>query len=220
MVSQATAESTQILAHQFDDLDQQKTASTLGMWVFLGTEIMFFGGLFTSYLIYRLLYPEAFAAASRHLSVALGGINTGVLLCSSLTMALAVLSAQLGARRWLLVCLILTMLLGTAFLGIKAVEYYHEYEEHLIPGYNFGEFGILTRAMTLFFVLYFIMTGLHAVHLIIGIILVGVMAILSWTRWLSGTGAVQIEMTGLYWHFIDIIWVFLYPLLYLIDAHK
>jgi cytochrome c oxidase subunit III len=219
-VTTAAAQTEPILCHQFDDLGQQQDASTLGMWAFLATEIMFFGGLFTSYVVYRTLFPEAFAEGSRHLSITLGGINTAVLLGSSLTMALGVRAAQLGRLRPLLVLLALTMLLGSAFLGIKAVEYYNEFKEHLIPAINYAQVGGLARPMELFFVLYFIMTGLHAVHLIIGIVLVGVMAVLSWTRWLSGTGSLQIEVTGLYWHFIDIVWVFLYPLLYLIDAHK
>ena len=122
------------------------------------------------------------------------------------------------------------MVLGTAFLGIKAVEWTADYHEHLIPGINFqvpehdraevADAGLDPRKMELFFVLYFFMTGLHAIHLIIGIVIVGVMTWLSWRRWFSGGGAVQIEVTGLYWHFIDIVWVFLYPLLYLIDLHK
>jgi cytochrome c oxidase subunit 3 len=145
-------------------------------------------------------------------------------------MALAVRAAQLRAHRALLLWLGLTMVLGTAFLGIKAVEYTQEYYEKLIPGWNFevpqidqasvDSEHLDPRRMELFFVLYFFMTGLHAIHLIIGIALVGVMAYLSWIKWFSGGGAVQIEVTGLYWHFVDVVWVFLYPLLYLIDLHR
>jgi cytochrome c oxidase subunit 3 len=219
-----------ILSHQFDDVDQQSEASALGMWLFLATEVMFFGGLLTAFAVYRVTAPGEFALASRHLNVPLGCLNTVVLLGSSLTMALAVRAAQLRAHRPLLVWLGLTMALGTAFLGIKAVEYTAEYHEKLIPGWNFQvpeedwaaieQQALDPRKMELFFVLYFFMTGLHAIHLIIGIALVGVMAFLSWRRWFSGGGATQIEVTGLYWHFIDIIWVFLYPLLYLIDVHR
>jgi cytochrome c oxidase subunit III len=157
-------------------------------------------------------------------------VNTIVLLSSSLTMAMAVRAAQMRAHRALVVWLIATMVLGAGFLGIKAVEYTQDYHERLIPGWNFevperdrsaalsGQ--IDPRRMEMFYVLYFFMTGLHAVHLIIGIGLVGIMAYLSSIKWFSGGGAVQIEVTGLYWHFVDVIWVFLYPLLYLIDVHR
>ena len=226
----AGPEDDPILTHQFDDVEQQSEASTLGMWLFLATEVMFFGGLLTAFAVYRTTAPEAVALASRHLNVWLGCVNTVVLLMSSLTMALAVRAAQLREHRALLVCLILTMVLGTGFLGIKAAEYTQDYHEKLIPGWNFqvperdrstvAAGHVDPRRMEMFYVLYFFMTGLHAVHLIIGIALVGVMAYLSWKRWFSGGGAVQIEVTGLYWHFVDVVWVFLYPLLYLIDVHR
>jgi cytochrome c oxidase subunit III len=219
-----------ILSHQFDDVDQQTEASTLGMWLFLATEVMFFGGLLTAYAVYRTTAPREVALASKELNVPLGCINTVVLLGSSLTMAMGVRAAGLRAQRELVMWLALTMVLGTAFLGIKAVEWTADYHEHLIPGLNFQvpeesrtiveQEGLRPGKMELFFVLYFFMTGLHAIHLIIGVVLVGVMAYLSWRGWFSGGGATQIEVTGLYWHFIDIVWVFLYPLLYLIDVHK
>jgi cytochrome c oxidase subunit 3 len=218
-----------ILSQQFDDVEQQSEASTLGMWVFLATEVMFFGGLLTAYAVYRTGAPREVAMASGELNVPLGCINTIVLLTSSLTMAMAVRAAQLRQRVQVVQMLVLTMVLGAVFLGIKAKEYTDDYHEHLIPGLNFqvpekyrpavAQEGLDPRKMELFFVLYFFMTGLHAIHLIIGIVLVGVMAWLCWKRLFSGGGAVQIEVTGLYWHFIDIIWVFLYPLLYLIDVH-
>jgi cytochrome c oxidase subunit 3 len=224
------ADDPPILSHQFDDVDQQSEASTLGMWLFLATEVMFFGGLLTAFAVYRVTAPREVALASRHLNVPLGCVNTVVLLGSSLTMALAVRASQLRAHRPLLVWLGMTMALGTAFLAIKAVEYTEEYHEKLIPGWNFqvpeadraavAREALEPHRMELFFVLYFFMTGLHAIHLLIGIALVGVMAYLSGRRWFSGGGATQIEVTGLYWHFIDIIWVFLYPLLYLIDVHR
>jgi cytochrome c oxidase subunit 3 len=212
-------------------VDQQSEASTLGMWIFLGTEVMFFGGLLTAFAVYRgVIAPREVALASRNLNVLLGCVNTIVLLGSSLTMALAVRAAQLRARRDIVMWLLLTMALGTAFLGIKAVEWTHDFYENLIPGINFQvpehqrstveEERLDPRKMELYFVLYFFMTGLHAIHLIIGVVLVGVMAYLSRRGWFSGGGAVQIEVTGLYWHFIDIVWVFLYPLLYLINVHQ
>jgi len=219
-----------ILSHQFDDVEQQSEASTLGMWLFLATEVMFFGGLLTAYAVYRIGAPREIALASKELNVMLGCINTVVLLTSSLTMALAVRASQLRSRLQLIQLLLATMILGSVFLGIKAVEWTRDYHENLIPGLNFQvpeharshveQEGLEPRKMELFFVLYFFMTGLHAIHLIIGIVLVGVMAWLSWRSWFSGGGAVQIEVTGLYWHFIDIVWVFLYPMLYLIDVHQ
>jgi cytochrome c oxidase subunit III len=226
----AGSEDEPILSVQFDSVEQQSEASVLGMWVFLATEVMFFGGLLTAFAVYRTTSPDAFALAGRHLNVWLGCLNTVVLLSSSLTMALAVRAAQLRQHRPLLIWLVSTAVLGAAFLGIKAVEYTSDYHENLIPGWNFqvpeadrtkvAEEHIDAHRMEMFFVLYFFMTGLHAVHLIIGIALVGVMAYLSWIRWFSGGGSVQIEVTGLYWHFVDVIWVFLYPLLYLIDVHR
>ena len=208
------------LAHQFDSLEQQRETSTLGMWVFLVTEVLFFGGLFLVYTVYRSLYPMAFAASSRELVVWAGTINTFVLITSSLTMALGVRAAQLGQRRVVLIFLALTMLLGCVFLGIKAFEYYKEYVEHHIPGggFAFNEPQYAQRAQ-IFFSLYFLMTGLHALHMIIGL---GVMAVMFW--W-TASGIVTeeyyspIEISGLYWHFVDIVWIFLFPLLYLIGRH-
>src|ERR1700676_4148425 len=166
-----------VLAHQFDDVEQQREASTLGMWVFLATEILFFGGLFAAYLVYRTWYPEAFIAASPQLIVWAGPTNTAVLITSSLTMALAVHAAQTGERRALLRFLLLTMALGCVFLGIKAFEYYAEFLEHHIPGPNFQFDGSEFRHAQLFFSLYFVMTGLHALHMIVGL---GVMSVMAW----------------------------------------
>jgi len=219
------------LAHHFDDLGQQKEAATLGMWVFLVTEVLFFGGLFCVYAVYRGLYASAFGAASRELDVTLGAINTGVLITSSLTMALAVHAAQTGRRTALVGFLIATMILGTIFLGIKAVEYRDKFVHHHVPGPSFvfetadvpaemlrADPG-LTRHVQIFFSLYFVMTGLHALHMIIGL------GIMTWMLWWSWRGRISaeyyspIEVSGLYWHFVDIVWIFLFPLLYLIGRH-
>ena len=208
------------LAHHFDNLAQQSEATTLGMWVFLVTEVLFFGGLFATYMIYRSWYPDAFAAASHSLDVTLGTINTVVLITSSLTMALAVHAAQLGQRKALMIFLVLTMILGAAFLGIKSVEYYHKFVEHHVPGpaFQFEEQEYVRHAQ-IFFSLYFVMTGLHAIHMIIGI---GIMLVMLWWSW-NGTITEEysspIEISGLYWHFVDIVWIFLFPLLYLIGRH-
>jgi cytochrome c oxidase subunit III len=207
------------LAHHFDDLAQQKEAATLGMWVFLVTEVLFFGGLFMVYAVYRSSYPDAFAAASHELDIVLGTINTAVLITSSLTMALAVHSAQLGRRQLLLVFLVCTMILGAIFLGIKSVEYYHKFVEHHVPGPSFQFENEYARQAQLFFSLYFLMTGLHALHMIIGL------GIMTWMLWWSWRGVITaeyyspVEISGLYWHFVDIVWIFLFPLLYLLGRH-
>lgn len=198
------------------DAVQQHETRTLGMWVFLMTELMLFGGLFVAYTAYRYFYPEAFATGSSHLNATLGAINTGVLILSSLTMALAVHSAQVGRRRALMLCLGLTMLFGLVFMGIKGVEYYAHYTEQLAPGINFAFEGPQARGVQLFLFLYFAMTGLHAVHLTIGIGLVFLMSIFSWRGSVTQLNWTPVELTGLYWHFVDIVWVFLFPLLYLI----
>jgi cytochrome c oxidase subunit III len=207
------------LAHQFDSLGQQTEAATLGMWVFLVTEVLFFGGLFVTYAVYRSFYPAAFSAASHELDILLGGINTAVLITSSLTMALAVHAAQLGQRRLLMIFLVVTMVLGTVFLGIKAVEYYHKFAEHHVPGATFQFEREHQRHAQIFFSLYFIMTGLHAIHMIIGIGVLLVMWIWAWRGTITREYAGPIEISGLYWHFVDIVWIFLFPLLYLIGRH-
>jgi len=207
------------LAHQFDSLGQQTEAATLGMWVFLVTEVLFFGGLFLTYTVYRSFYPAAFSAASHELDILLGGINTAVLITSSLTMALAVHAAQLGQRRLLMIFLVVTMVLGTVFLGIKAVEYYHKFAEHHVPGATFQFEREHQRHAQIFFSLYFIMTGLHAIHMIIGIGVLLVMWIWAWRGRITTDYAGPIEISGLYWHFVDIVWIFLFPLLYLIGRH-
>jgi cytochrome c oxidase subunit 3 len=205
------------LAHHFETLAQQREANTLGMWLFLATEVLFFGTLFTCYSIYRSAYPETFMAASSHLDDVRGTINTVILLTSSLTMALAVHAAELRDRRRMVMMMAATTVLGLIFLGIKATEYYTEYEEQLIPGLIFVWEGEGREALQarLFFSLYFIMTGLHALHMIIGM---GILAVMIPFGWRGGYEAdsMPVERFGLYWHFVDIVWIFLFPLLYLI----
>ncbi len=217
------------LASHFDDLEQQHQSATLGMWTFLATEVMFFGGLFASFCIYRFTDPEAFIKASQHLDIRLGTINTFVLLTSSLTMALAVRAGQEGDRRGQVRFLLATMVLATAFLGIKGCEYYEEFEKHLAPGAHYSAAALhlpadasveLVRQTQLFFVFYFFMTGLHAFHMIIGIALMAVLAVLAQRGHYTRDYFTPLEMTGLYWHFVDLVWVFLFPLLYLIELHK
>jgi cytochrome c oxidase subunit 3 len=203
-------------APQFDDLAQQRTAATLGIWVFLLTEIMLFGALLTSYTVYRFLYPAGFTEGSRHLELVLGGLNTAVLIGSSLTMALAVHAAETGARRALLGFLAATIALGLTFLGIKAIEYWHHYQDSLMPGVAFAYDGPLAHQVELFFRFYFILTAIHAVHLTIGLGVVTTMLVLAWRGQNTNAHATRIEVTGLYWHFVDIVWIFLLPLLYLL----
>ena len=207
------------LAHQFDDLEQQKEASIFGMWVFLVTEVMFFGGMFTGYTAYRFRFHEGFMAGSDHLNLMLGGINTAVLILSSFTMAMAVHSAQLSKRRALMTYLVLTMLLGSVFLGIKAVEYTHKYHEHLIPGPHFAFKSADPHHAEIFFSFYFAMTGFHALHMVVGI---GLLSVILWMAYHGRFNAEYhnpVEVSGLYWHFVDIVWIFLFPLLYLVGHH-
>ena len=224
--------SAEHLAHHFDDAEQQYDAATLGMWVFLSTEILFFGGLFAGYTLYRTWYPQAFAVGCHRLDMALGAINTAVLLSSSLTMALAVRGAQTGDNRVIARFLALTILLGSVFLGIKAFEYHEKFVEHLVPGRSFSLEQAVHRLpnaalkstntsepegnVELFFSYYFAMTGLHALHMIIGIVILSVLWIAACRGAFSREYFTPMEMTGLYWHFVDIVWVFLFPLLYLI----
>lgn len=269
------------LQHQFEDMKQQEESVSIGMWAFLVQEIMFFGGLFTVYLVFRSRYPMAFAAGSNHLDAFLGGLNTLVLIVSSLTMALTVYYAQKGNRNMQVILIIATMFFGAVFLGVKAIEYTDKYNHALVPinGLNkkikahettsgeteakteehhanprgefrwddekgkkivieaqkgkyltkYEEIGYFTNGeydnnkftdkVRIFFWIYFVMTGLHALHMIVGL---GLMAWLLWMAW-RGTYSAEyyspVEISGLYWHFVDIVWIFLFPLLYLLGRH-
>ena len=274
------------LQHQFEDMKQQEESVSIGMWMFLAQEIMFFGGLFTAYLVFRSRFPMAFAAGSNHLDAFWGGLNTLVLIVRSLTMALTVYYAQKSNRNMQMIMIVLTMFFGAVFLGVKAIEYTDKYNHGLVPvtGLNKripddpnahhgpekpcwevdhnapqvehpnpqGEFqfadcslvkqaqdgNFLTEAeqigyfsngqidgnkfrdrVRIFYYLYFVMTGLHALHMVIGL---GLMAWLLWTAWrgyYTSEYYMPVEMSGLYWHFVDIVWIFLFPLLYLLGRH-
>jgi cytochrome c oxidase subunit III len=228
------------LQHHFENMEQQREAGTLGMWVFLVTEIMFFGGMFLAYTLYRYQFPAAFASASNHLDIKLGAINTVVLIVSSFTMAMAVYSTQVGKQRGTILCLILTMVLGATFLGIKAVEYHDKYRDNLIPGqlipgHRFSPAvagpgdtdehklhlveGATVRNVELFYWIYFAMTGMHALHMVIGLGIMTVLLIMAWRGRFSPEYHAPVEVSGLYWHFVDIVWIFLFPLLYLLGRH-
>jgi len=217
------------LLHHFAEPQQQRDAASLGMWVFLATEVMFFGGLFCAYLVYRLKYFGDFGAASKSINLTLGATNTVVLICSSLTVVLAVWAAQTARRTLLIGSLAITMLLGMVFLGIKAVEYKDKFEEHHVPGVSFsfdkveipghpGQYANPSHAQ-LFFSLYFVMTGLHALHMIIGLGIFLWLLIMAWKGRFTPEYYTPVEIGGLYWHFVDIVWIYLFPLLYLIDRH-
>jgi cytochrome c oxidase subunit 3 len=217
------------LRHHFARPEQQRDAASLGMWWFLATEVMFFGGLFCAYLIYRRMYFGEFAAASQTLSWKLGATNTVVLICSSLTVVMAVWAAQTGRRMMLVGNLVLTLILGLVFLGIKSIEYKEKFEKHHVPGASFefhervpshpDQYANPQHAQ-IFFALYFVMTGLHALHMIIGVGIFLYLLTMSWKGRFTPEYNTPIEIGGLYWHFVDIIWIYLFPLLYLIDLHK
>ncbi|MGZ5095017.1 MAG: cytochrome c oxidase subunit 3 family protein [Burkholderiales bacterium] len=200
----------------FDSVERQSDAARLGMWIFLSTEILFFGPLFLGYVYGRLHFPDAFTAASRHTDVLLGTINTAVLLTSSFTMALAVESRRAGEVRLARMMLVLTAALGSVFLVIKGVEYAKDWHEHLVPGIRFTFDAQHVGGAELFFYLYFVMTGLHALHLMVGILIVLTMAALLMRDRVQAAASERVEIAGLYWHFVDVIWIFLYPILYLL----
>jgi cytochrome c oxidase subunit 3 len=216
------------LEEQYNDLEQQNETAALGMWLFLATEIMFFGTLFTALTVYRLLYPVAFEHASIRLNWQIGSINTFVLLISSLMMALAVFCVRTGRVRALVVFLLLTATLGGCFLALKTYEYYDDYEKGLILGSRFRDSDWIAIGLTatqvpqvkLFLLLYWIMTGAHAVHMVIGIVAVLTITALAWRRHFDAHYYGPVEVIGLYWHFVDVVWIFLLPMLYLLGTHN
>jgi cytochrome c oxidase subunit III len=223
------AEHGTALAHHFENLDQQRDAATLGMWAFLATEVLFFGGVLTAFSVYRYWYKDGFIAGTMCQSVLIGTINTAVLLTSSLTMALAVRAAALSHRFALVMFLGLTIMLGAAFIGVKGYEYRRDFHEGLFPGATtfapvpsvkeeWARLGInpVLREVELYFVFYFVLTGLHALHMIIGMTILAIMFFRARRgRYTSGYAA-PVEVIGLYWHFVDIAWIFLFPILYLL----
>ena len=203
------------LGIQYQSLEQQHRTARLGMWVFLSTEVMLFGGLFAAYTIYRTVYPQGFAEGSRHMNLWLGGANTAILIVSSLTMALAVRSAQHGEQSKLIRWLIVSAVIGGIFLAIKGAEYYEHYVDGLVPALAWHYDGPLPQQVQIFMLAYFAMTGLHALHLTIAVVLVSIMASMGRGGTFTPAYYAPIESIGLYWHFVDIIWIFLLPLLYL-----
>jgi cytochrome c oxidase subunit 3 len=242
---------TEELYGQFRTLEQQKDTASLGMWIFLVTEVMFFGGIMLAYTINRHAYFHAFAMGSNTLDLSLGGFNTAVLIASSFTMAMAVWSAQTGKKQLLSWFLVLTIFLGFIFLGVKYIEYAQKFHHHLVPGRNFditycvnnpskcedlkpeelaAEREEIAQAQAadpdlnshaqLYYSAYFGMTGLHALHMVIGAGLLFWLLKQSVARRFSPQWNTPVDLVGLYWHFVDIVWIYLFPLLYLIDRHK
>ncbi len=205
------------LQHHFDTLEQQQNASTLGMWMFLVTEVLFFGGFFMAYILYRWMYGASFTAASHELNVWMGLGNTIVLIGSSLTMALAVRASKTGERSQLVFFLIATLVLGSVFLGVKVIEYSDKFAHHLVPGEHFQfHDATLKNGAEIYFSLYFGMTGLHATHMIIGGFVLVPIILKARRGEFSPEWYTPVELFGLYWHFVDIVWIFLFPLMYLI----
>jgi len=227
--------------HHFETVDQQFDATNFAMWLFLLTEVMFFGGLFTAYLIMRNWYYPAFVEGSHQLSIFWGTANTAVLILSSFTMAMGVWSAETRRKGALVLCLSLTFVLGLVFLGIKTIEYHEKWEKHHVPGLNWSDASFLNPASDpevhkdypgdqplqpdmaqkteMYFFLYFAMTGMHALHMIIGISILGFMIVRARAGAYTTGHVTYVENFGLYWHFVDIVWIFLFPLLYLISRH-
>jgi cytochrome c oxidase subunit III len=226
--------------HHFESMEQQVDATGFAMWLFLLTEIMFFGGMFTAYLIYRNWYYPAFVAGSHQLSMMWGTLNTTVLIASSFTMAMGVWSAQMRKKGLLLFFLVLTFVLGLIFLGIKSIEYTEKFEKHHVPGLHYSVQSFvnpasdpaavaagdkplpldMARHTEIYFFLYFAMTGMHALHMIIGICILAFMIVRARSGAYTNGHVTFVENFGLYWHFVDIVWIFLYPLLYLISRHQ
>ncbi len=215
------------LEEQYANLEQQHETAALGMWAFLATEVLFFGALFTGLGAYTYVYHEAFERASEKLNWAVGGINTVVLLVSSLFMVLAVHAAKVGRQKELVRYLLLTAALGGCFLVFKGYEYYTDYRDNLIPGWRFDDAewaheGLRpeqVQHVKLFLLFYWIMTGTHGVHVTIGILAVLVTAWMARRGHFSPAYYSPVDVTGLYWHFVDTVWIFLLPMLYLLGTH-
>ena len=203
-------------AHHFASADDEFEAAKQGMWIFLVTEVLMFGGLFVAYGIFRGLYPDMFFEAHHHLAVKMGALNTLVLITSSLTMALSVSATQKGRRDQAILCLVVTFILACCFLVVKYFEYSHKFHDGLLPGAFFTNTDLKHPKSQLFFSLYFMMTGLHGIHVLIG------MGVIAWVlrRTLRGDFSphyyTPIELVGFYWHFVDLVWIYLFPLLYLV----
>jgi cytochrome c oxidase subunit 3 len=204
------------LAHHFSDTTQQSESAKLGMWVFLLTEILLFGGLFVTYAVFRSWNPDMFYNAHKQLNITLGTINTVVLITSSVTVALAIRSIQLNRKRWTISLLATTLILAAVFLVIKYFEYSHKFHLGQLPGKFYTFAGLQGTNPHIFFSVYFAMTGLHGLHVLAGMIVISIMIVRTSRNNFSSEYYTPVELTGLYWHLVDMIWIYLFPLLYLI----
>jgi cytochrome c oxidase subunit 3 len=205
------------LQHHFTNMTQQFEAAKLGMWLFLVTEVLLFGGLFVGYGIMHSKHPEAFVAAHHHLDWRLGALNTIVLLLSSFTMVMGVWAAQTGQRKKLIAFLLLTVILAMVFMGVKYVEYSHKFHEGLLPGKFYSHQGDTVPGQFMFFSFYFMMTGLHGIHVLLGIVAILWITFRAWRGHFSAQYYGPVDIVGLYWHLVDLIWIYLFPLMYLIS---
>jgi cytochrome c oxidase subunit 3 len=203
---------------QFDDASQQKEAAMLGMWAFIATEVLFFGVLFAAYVVCRWRFPLAFVEGSAHTDFAMGTAETAILLTSGCLSAIALRQIQLDRARQSAILLMITSALGAAFLVLHGMEYHDEFEEGLIPGIRFTQTGPDAHGVELFFSLYYVITGFHSLHVLIGVVLLLVMAIRTWRGAFSSAYYTPIEITGLYWSLVDIVWIFVYPAIYLVGS--
>lgn len=204
------------LQEQFDTPEQQKNAATLGMWAFLATEVLFFGVLFLAYGVYRWAYPEDFTQAAKEFNLTLGTINTAVLLTSSFFMAAAVSYAELGRNKVTSISLIITWSLGFIFLLLKGYEYYDDVQKNIVPTPDVVIQGAGSDIARMIYLIYYIITGVHGVHVTIGLVVIAVIIWRNYQNEYSKSYYTPVELTGLYWHFVDIVWVFIYPLIYLV----
>ncbi|MGH8124300.1 MAG: cytochrome c oxidase subunit 3 [Rhodanobacteraceae bacterium] len=205
-----------LVKEQYDDAGQQHATAQFGMWVFLATEVLFFGVLFAGYAICRFLDPEAFLLGSQHTEIIFGAVEAGILLLSSATVTFAVNLISFDQRRAVTALLVLTALLGLTFLVLHGIEYSHEYDEHLMVGVDYAQHGPHARGIELFFFLYYAMTLYHSLHVLIGVCVLATMAVLVWRRRIRSEYTTPLVLAGLYWHLVDIVWIFLFPLMYLI----
>lgn len=205
-----------LVAEQYDDADQQHATAQFGMWVFLATEVLFFGVLFAGYAVCRVRDPQAFLLGSQHTEIIFGAVEAGILLLSSATITLAVNLISFDARRVVTGLLAVTALLGLAFLVLHGIEYSHEYDEHLMVGVDFAQHGPHARGIELLFFLYYAMTLYHSLHVFIGVCVLATIAMLVWRRKIRSEYTTPLVVAALYWHLVDIVWIFLFPLMYLV----
>ncbi|GAO02015.1 cytochrome c oxidase subunit 3 family protein [Anaeromyxobacter sp. PSR-1] len=204
------------LAHHFENIEKQSHAERLGMWLFLASEVLLFTALFAAYAVYRYLYSDAFAEASRAIETWFGLVNTVILVTSSFTVALGLNEAVKGNGRKTGLWFAVSVAFALAFLALKAVEYSHHFQEGQLPGRYYSFHELQAPGASLFFSLYFLITGLHGVHVIVGMTILAVVGVKAARGKYTATYHTPVELAGLYWHLVDLIWIFVFPLIYLV----